>query len=227
MFKILFQLMVAGAALTATGGAIVRYSGGYYRALEAVGVHKREILVERVRGAQDEQVAATKQFESALEQFSALANFQGGDLQAAYDKAKGEYERSRARADEVHQRIDGVQAVGDALFEEWKGELGQYRNADLRRSSERQMEEVRIRYGQMLGAMRSAEKTLEPVLGTFHDQVLFLKHDLNAKAVASLNGNLADMRAGIATLIQEMETSISEAAHFVQQMSDRAGDPAP
>lgn len=219
MLKALFQLAVAGAALAATGGAIINYNGGYYRALEAVGVHKRDVLVERVRDAQNEQSAAKKQFASALEQFSALADFQGGDLQAAYEKARGGYERSRARADAVRQRIDGVQSVGDALFDEWKSELAQYQNANLRRSSERQLADTRARYDQMLRAMRNAEQTLEPVLGTFNDQVLFLKHNLNARAVASLNGNLAVLRVGIAALIREMETSISEADRFVQQMS--------
>jgi hypothetical protein len=34
--------------------------------------------------------------------------------------------------------------------------------------------------------MRKAEKQINPVLGAFRDQVLFLKHNLNANAIAAL-----------------------------------------
>lgn len=209
---------VAAGAMALVGSRMGGCQGAYYRAMEAAGIHKRDLLVERVQAARAEQEGAKRQFASALEQFSALVGFQGGDLQAAYDKAKGEYDRSRARAGAVHDRIGAVQSVGDALFAEWKGELSQYQNADLRRASQKQLEDTRGRYDQMLRAMRRAEKTMEPVLGALNDQVLFLKHNLNAQAVASLGGNLAGLEADIARLVSEMEASIAEADRFVRQM---------
>ena len=192
--------------------------GAYYRAMEAAGKHKRDILVERVKAAQTEQDAAKTQFASALEQFSALVGFQGGDLQAAYDKAKASYETSRSRADAVSERIDSVESVGDALFDEWKSELKQYESADLRRASQAQLDATRARYEDMLKAMRRAEKTMKPVLSAFKDQVLFLKHNLNARAIASLKGNLAELETDIADLIRTMEASIAEADRFVREM---------
>ena len=53
--------------------AIVLLLGGcssaYYGAMEKVGVHKRDIMVDRVEDARDSQAAAQEQFKSALEQF--------------------------------------------------------------------------------------------------------------------------------------------------------------
>ena len=190
----------------------------YYKAMEAVGKHKRDLLVERVEAAQAEQGAAKEQFASALEQFSALVGFDGGDLQEAYDKAKSSYEASKTRAERVSSRIDSVESVGEDLFSEWKSELKQYSSDDLRRASQAQMEATRKRYDELLRAMRRAEKSMGPVLSAFGDQVLFLKHNLNARAIASLKGSLADLQTDIAQLVQEMEASIAEAERFVREM---------
>jgi hypothetical protein len=48
--------------------------------------------------------------------------------------------------------------------------------------------------------------------------VLFLKHNLNAQAIASLEGNLATMQTDVTALIAEMEASINEADAFVAGM---------
>lgn len=53
----------------------------------------------------------------------------------------------------------------------------------------------------------------------FYDQVLFLKHNLNARAIASLKGNVASIESDIAVLIREMEASIREANRFIDAMN--------
>ena len=60
---------------------------------------------------------------------------------------------------------------------------------------------------------------MAPVLGAFRDQVLFLKHNLNAQAVASLEGEVVSLETDIAELIAEMEVSIAEADSFIESMS--------
>jgi hypothetical protein len=42
----------------------------YYKTMETVGYHKRDIMVDRVQDARDAQKEAKDQFESALEKFS-------------------------------------------------------------------------------------------------------------------------------------------------------------
>ncbi len=72
----------------------------------------------------------------------------------------------------------------------------------------------------MIRAMRRAESKMDPVLSAFNDQVLFLKHNLNAKAVASLKGELASVETDIAALIREMESSIAEANEFIKTVDE-------
>jgi putative cell wall-binding protein len=195
-------------------------SSPYYNVMERLGFPKRDILVDRVETARDSQEQAAEQFKDALKKFIAVTGFKkGGALQEKYDQLESEYEQSEARATEVHQRIEGVEDVAEALFDEWEAELKQYTSAPLRRSSERQLQQTRAQYAQLIRAMKRAEAKMEPVLAAFHDQVLFLKHNLNARAIASLKGNLASIESDIAVLIREMEASIREANRFIDAMN--------
>ena len=158
-----------------------------YDALEKVGYHKRDILIDRIDAAQASQTEGQEQFKSALEQFKSVINFDGGDLEVTYDLLNDEYEASVDAADEIHDRINSVENVADALFDEWQEELEQYSNASLRRDSERQLKDTRRRYSKVLGAMRRAENAIDPVLASLKDNTLYLKHNLNARAIASLS----------------------------------------
>jgi hypothetical protein len=189
-----------------------------YRALETVGIEKRDILVDRVSEARDAQEAAKEQFSSALEEFRTLVKVEAPDLERTYDRMNSEFERSRERAEAVRTRIDAVERVAEDLFREWEGELDDYSNASLRRDSERLLNDTRRRYDVLIRKMRLAEGKMAPVLESFEDSVLSLKHNLNAQAIASLRGELRSIERQTSTLIAEMERAIDEANAFLKQM---------
>ena len=193
-------------------------SSAYYGAMEKVGIHKRDILVDRVADARDAQAEAQQQFKSALEQFNSVVKLEETDLKKAYDKLNSEYEDSKAAAENVSKRIDKVESVSAALFEEWQTELDQYQNRDLRRSSQEQLEKTRIHYREMLASMHQAEKSMEPVLRIFNDNVLFLKHNLNAQAIGSLQSEFANLKGEIDRLVTKMNTAIAESDKFIAGM---------
>jgi hypothetical protein len=66
--------------------------------------------------------------------------------------------------------------------------------------------------------MKRAERKIDPVLNAFRDQVLYLKHNLNAQAIASLQSELVSIESDVARLIQEMDASIREANSFIASM---------
>lgn len=208
-----FRLLLAVALLAAAG-----CSGVYYDAMEKVGIPKRKILVDRVESARGAQQEAKVQFASALEQFLAVTKVPIGELQSAYDKLNTELKRSESRAKEVRDRIASIDSVAQALFKEWNDELAQYTNATLRAQSERQLGATRTRYAALMKVMEQAAARMEPVLVAFRDQVLFLKHNLNAQAVSALSGTSRDLRQDISRLIADMEKSIKEADAFISSM---------
>ncbi len=190
----------------------------YYKTMETMGYHKRDIMVDRVSEARDSQEQAKEQFESALEKFSSVLGFKGGSLQEKYDQLKDEYEKSDAKAAAVRSRIAAVEDVAEDLFAEWQEELNQYTSSSLKQSSARKLRETQKKYAQLIGAMKRAEGKIDPVLAAFRDQVLYLKHNLNAQAIASLQSELTSIETDVAKLIKEMETSIKEANAFISSM---------
>ena len=191
-------------------------STAYYNTLEQFGIHKREILVDRVGEARESQIETKEQFVSALEKFRSVVNFDGGELEKLYSELNRELERSEAKAEEVSERIDAIEDVAGALFREWEDELDQYSSATLRQQSERQLRETQQRYEGMLSVMRRAEARIQPVLDPFRDQVLWLKHNLNAQAIASLQGEISVIEGDVATLISDLEDAIAAADDFMK-----------
>jgi len=190
----------------------------YYSAAEKVGYHKRDILVDRVENSRDAQAEAREQFESALEQLSSLVNFDGGDLEDAYAALADEYRRSSNAAQEVRQRIDDVDHVAGALFAEWEDEIEQYSSARLQADSAAKLEATRRRYAEMLAVMRRSEAKMAPVLAAMNDNVMYLKHNLNARAVASLKVEFAAIEGQIEALIRDMKAAIASSDEFIESM---------
>jgi len=185
---------------------------------EMMGTAKREQLVDRVKEARDGQEAAKKQFESALAEFIAVTGANDAELEARYKQLKSSYETSESRAGTVRDRLKSVERVSEALFSEWKEELKQYNSESLRAASQKQLDDTRGQYDKLIGVMKAAATKMDPVLAAFKDQVLFMKHNLNARAIASLEKTNTQLQSDINALIKDMEKSIAEANSFVEQM---------
>lgn len=206
---IVFALMVLAGCQSA-----------YYGAMEKVGIHKRDILVDRVDEARDAQSDAQEEFKSALQRLDELLQFDGGELEARYNALNDDYESSKAAAERVYERIEAIDDVAQALFDEWQEELGMYSNDSMRRESERSLRETERRYTSLLQSMERAADTMEPVLEKLQDNVLYLKHNLNAKAVDAIRGEYRSLRTDVDVLVREMETAIQESNAFIEAMQE-------
>ncbi|MDX2250941.1 MAG: DUF2959 domain-containing protein [Nitrospira sp.] len=190
----------------------------YLATMEKMGYAKRDILSDRVKSARNAQEDAKQEIQSTLELFGKVVSYDGGDLESTYKKLSGELEASEDSAKAVRKKIADVESVADALFSEWEQELGQYSSADLRRKSQAKLTQTKGRYKDMLSAMKRAEQRIDPVLRPLRDQVLYLKHNLNARALAAIKGELVKVDAQVDQLVKDMNRSIAEADKFIQSM---------
>lgn len=190
----------------------------YYSTWEKFGVYKRDLLKKNVVAARDEEKAAGQQFTNALTRIKQMYSFEGGDLEKTYNVLNRDYERSVSRADAVHKRVKDVETVAEDLFAEWQKEIGEISSATLRADSEQKLRETRARYDEMHDALKQAENSMEPVLVRFHDQVLYLKHNLNAAAIASLKGEATNIQDEVAKLLADMNTAIARADAFISTL---------
>ncbi len=186
--------------------------------MEKVGYAKRDIFVSRVKGAKASQEDAKEQFSSALDKFRSVLGSPGGELEAKYDALKSALDKSESKAKAVRDRIESVEDVSEALFSEWKDEIKSYKNASLRTQSEEKLSDTKSQYKDLLAAMKRAESKLEPVLVPLRDNVLFLNHNLNARAIGNLKGELGSIESNVSALMADLERSIKESDDFIRQL---------
>ena len=187
----------------------------YYSTMEKVGVHKRDILAVRVNKAQEAQQDAQQEFKSALEQFSSLIKFDGGNLQKQYEQTNDQYQACNEAAANVSERINSIEDVAEALFDEWQDELDMYTNPKLKQESKAKLNSTQRQYKQLLSTMRQAESSMAPVLDSLRDNTLYLKHNLNAQAIGALKSEFAGIERDITLLIRNMNKAISESQQFI------------
>jgi outer membrane murein-binding lipoprotein Lpp len=163
-------------------------SATYYKTMRTLGKEKRDILVSRIKDAKKEQDETKEKLKTTMESFQELTGFQGGNLEKAYKKLNSDYESANSQANKLHDRIDSIDKVSNDLFNEWQGEINQMGNAKLKAQSATLLKNAKVQQAAYMRAMRKTESQIAPVLTAFHDQVLFLKHNLNSRAIGSLKG---------------------------------------
>jgi hypothetical protein len=188
--------------------------------MELFGREKRDLLKSRVKEARDEQQKTAEQFKDALTRLRELYGSSGTDLEKMYDRLKGEYDSSLARANSVHMRIDKMETVARDLFKEWEQELESIQNANLRSDSRSKLRDTQEKFATLDSAMRRAEASLQPVLNQFRDQTLYLKHNLNAQALGTLRNEAQDIEREVQRLLQDMNASIVQADTFIKAMRE-------
>lgn len=190
-------------------------STAYYATMEKFGKEKRHILKDNVEDVQDSQEKAQEEFKDALTKIKELYNFDGGELETFYDKLKDSYEDCESRANQIEKRINNVEEVAGDLFAEWEGEIGEIHDVKLKNSSKRSLRDAKIKYRKLETVMHKSTKGMYPVIAKLKDYVLYLKHNLNAKAVGSLSGEVVSIEKDVAKLIADMTASIKEAENFI------------
>ena len=190
----------------------------YYASMEKLGKEKRDILVKRIIDGKKDNEEAREQIKTTLESFKELTGFDGGNLEKTYNKLNGEYEAAKGRADDVSNRIKSINQVAGDLFKEWAAEIEEMRDASLKTRSRAMLREAQQRHQHYMTAMHATERKMQPVIGAFHDQVLFLKHNLNARAINSLKSTLTKLDRDVELLVTDIERSMQESDAFVSSL---------
>ena len=77
---------------------------------------------------------------------------------------------------------------------------------------------VAARDDELHAALKRAEGSMDPVLTHLHDQVLVLKHNLNAAAIASLKEESTNIQTDIGKLLDDMNAAIAQADKFINTL---------
>ena len=189
-----------------------------YSTLEKVGIHKRDILVDRIKDTNETQQDAKEEFKSAYDELADLIDTNDRGLEKKYARMADAVSDSEDKANELDQRIKSVNAVATDLFNEWEEELAQYQSASLRRVSEQNLNTTKARYQQLYLSMLISQQRIIPVLEVLQDNTLYLKHNLNARAISNISSEVISVEDKVDSLIRQMEESIAESKRFIEDM---------
>ncbi|KYG66240.1 hypothetical protein AZI86_04045 [Bdellovibrio bacteriovorus] len=187
-----------------------------YSAYEMVGVEKRDLFKKEVKKVQSSQEDTSEAFKDALEKLQKIYAFDGGNLERQYKSLNSSYEDAQKEVASVHERVKTLETTAEDLFKEWEGEIQQISAADLRRKSSENLRATRQHYNQFHASLKKSEKSMDPVLQKLKDHVLYMKHNLNAKAIAGLKVESDKIQNDIAALIKNMNDSIAQAESFAK-----------
>jgi len=190
----------------------------YYKTMEKLGKEKRDILVERVKDAKKDQEQTKQQLKTTMESFQELTGFQGGDLEKSYKKLNSEYERAEGEANKLRDKVHSIEKVSNDLFAEWQKEISEMHNRQLKDRSEAMLRDAKVHQAAYMKAMHATEEKMTPVLAAFRDQVLFLKHNLNARAIGSLKATSTKINGDVDTLIKSIDSSMAEADKLISTL---------
>ena len=188
--------------------------GGAYK---ASGQYKRDLLLHRIEKARQSHVKASNQFEVVLANYSSIVDANSGDIRTKYNKLNRECKRARSITKDISRKVKDVEKVGKPLFREWEDDLDEYENEDMRRSSEEQLDLTRRNYLKCVHSIKSCQGKVEGVLVSLNDQMLFLSHNLNSKALSAFKKNTASLKSEVGALVKQMQAGIKEAETFIDE----------
>jgi len=191
----------------------------YYKTMRTLGKEKRDILVSRIKDAKKDQDQTKKQLQTTMESFQALTGFKGGSLEKSYKRLNSDYESAASQAGKLHDKIQSIDQVSNDLFKEWQGEINDLDNVKLKSQDLVMLRNAKTRQATYMRAMRSTEDQIAPVLKAFQDQVLFLKHNLNSRAIGSLKTTSAVLQSDVAGLIKSIDASSQEADKLITSLA--------
>lgn len=191
----------------------------YYKTMRTLGKEKRDILVSRIKDAKKDQDQTKKQLQTTMESFQALTGFKGGSLEKSYKRLNSDYESAASQAGKLHDKIQSIDQVSNDLFKEWQGEINDMDNVKLKSQDLVMLRNAKTRQATYMRAMRSTEDQIAPVLKAFQDQVLFLKHNLNSRAIGSLKTTSAVLQSDVAGLVKSIDASSQEADKLITSLA--------
>lgn len=190
----------------------------YYKTMKTLGKEKRDILVKRIKDTKKDQEETKERLQTTMESFQQLTGFNGGDIEKNYKRLNSDYEKAADQAKKLHDRIQSIDQVSSDMFKEWRKEIDEMRNPLLKNRSTAMLRDAQERQATYMKAMHKTEDQMTPVLTAFRDQVLFLKHNLNARAIGSLKGTASSINTDVSALIRSIDSSMQEADKLISSL---------
>lgn len=197
-------------------GAIEKVKSVKEDALIQVGAkNKHDLLLERL----EETVALqeeTKQY--LLDAYDVLSSVSDdvSEVDAQMDALTATYQQSEDVAENLKKQMKAVDRLAKGLFIEWRRELRQYDNKNLRAKSAENLTKTKKQYQVLHAAMKKSYQSVAPLLSLLHDNQLYLKHNRTVAAMQGFQEEVDAAGSQMDNMIEDIELSIEQSESFAE-----------
>jgi chromosome segregation ATPase len=211
----LVSLVSLTAGCRSSGGSFLVFGGS---------AAPQEELVARVQGARQEAGEAEEDFAAAFMLYQRLTTPQAVELEDLADDYADALERCQERAEELDERIATVGEEAEELFAGWNEELTRFSSDTLRAKSAAMLADTQARTERVLAALTQVDARMDPLVRKLEDYALFFNHNLNARAIATLEDTYKDFDSEYRALAAELASAQQEMAAFLAAFEEPAAE---
>ncbi len=191
----------------------------YYNFWEFLGQEKRELLQSEMEAITSNQTDTKEDFKDTLSKIRSEYSYKEGSLESTYDDLSDDYNDLHSNAEDLSKSIDKAKNIAEDLFDEWEDEASKITNSKFRAESLRKRVITMTKFKVALKSVRKVESKMTKVLVKLNDRVLYLKHNLNAKAIGKIKIELKNIEQDIVSLIGQIDESNQQANSFINDIN--------
>jgi hypothetical protein len=208
----LLALLVLSSACQSTGRSSFLLFGG--------SDQPQDRLVESVADAREVTTDAHAEFQAAFELYQRLTSPQAVGLVDLSEDFADAVESCQESSEDLAQSLDEVRTESTHLIEGWNAELAGFANDAMRKKSAAMMQDTEDRSGRITASLERLQERMQPVLLKLQDYGLFFHHNLNARALATLEDTYKDFDAEFRALTSEFDKAEREFETFLASFAD-------
>jgi chromosome segregation ATPase len=217
-------LALTAGGCSSLGGAFLIFGGSHA---------PQGDLVARARGAEHETQELHTDFAASFHLYQRLTAPQAVQLQQLSEEFEDSVEACEDRAEDLSERMDSIRRETESVVENWTAELGRFSSEAVRKKSEAQMRDTEAYAQRLQAALERLQGRAQPVLLKLQDYALFFDHNLNARAIATLQDTYRDFDGEFKALESELGKTQAEITAFLAHFAEpepaepAAAQPAP
>jgi hypothetical protein len=181
----------------------------------------REAMLEEARDCRETQLSIQQDFTEIFDLFGKLIQAQAEELESLHGDLNDVLDTCEDDLEDLREHIAELEGQSADLFEEWSADLELFDNPRLRAKSERMLDDTRQRFERFVAALGNAEVAIDPVLSAYQDYVLFFNHNLNPRAIVTLEDTYPELLEDVAALKRTMNKTLKETDDFIRVVEGR------
>jgi hypothetical protein len=184
-------------------------------------------LVEAVEKVNGELDSSKESMLAAVQKLQAVTapDFKG-DAVAAYKDLKKTIDSSDDQANDLRKCVEKMQAAAEPVFDQWTKDLEAYSNPEMRARSQQRLAAARERFDTVVAAVEPVLVEYETINQTLHDHALFLSHDMNPAAIATIQGDVRSVAKEASALDGSFNSAKAAARAYVDSAAQPKAVPA-